>query len=332
MPGPDSNRTERWLYALKPPSWPKLLVPMVLGIVLGARDRGSLNGAAVAVAVLFTSADTVFIVLLNDWADQGVDRVKRNLFPDAGSPKVLVDGILSSRSALAVALLAALFALLVAIVGGAVLERPWLAPGAFCCLTLFVLYSLPPVRLNYRGGGELLEALGVGAALPWLCAYCQSGALWTDGLWFLPGFVALSLSSAIASGLSDEESDRAGGKTTLATVAGNAVARRAAEVSATGGAAWWLALAAWKPEAMPIWAVAPAVAVVLLRLRAVVRQSPLATTNRFDALREYKRKLHRVIWDGALLLALLLAADALAAAPHVAAGQPIDPGASSAPR
>jgi 1,4-dihydroxy-2-naphthoate octaprenyltransferase/chlorophyll synthase len=138
----------------------------------------------------------------------------------------------------------------------------------------------------------------------------------------------LSLSSAIASGLSDEESDRAGGKTTLATLAGNAVARRAAELSATSGAAWWLIAAVWAPDVMPAWVVAPPVAVVLLRLRGVVRQSPLATTNRFEALRTYKGKLHRAIWDGTLILSFLLAAEAITTPRHAAADpDPVPSGA-----
>jgi 1,4-dihydroxy-2-naphthoate octaprenyltransferase len=125
----------------------------------------------------------------------------------------------------------------------------------------------------------------------------------------LPGFAVLSLSSAIASGLSDEESDRAGGKTTVVTMAGNVVARRVAELSATSGATWWLLVAVWQPEAIPVWVSAPAAAIVLLRLRSVVRQSPLATTNQFEALRAYKGMLHRAIWDGALALAVLCVVD-----------------------
>ena len=42
---------------------------------------------------------------------------------------------------------------------------------------VFVAYTLPPLRLNYRGGGELLEMLGVGLALPLYNVYLQAGAM-----------------------------------------------------------------------------------------------------------------------------------------------------------
>src|SRR5689334_4070582 len=77
------------LSALKPGSWPKLLVPMVLGQTLGAAEAGRLSLGGLATGVAFTAADAVFIVLSNDWADREVDALKRRLFPSAGSPKTI---------------------------------------------------------------------------------------------------------------------------------------------------------------------------------------------------------------------------------------------------
>src|SRR5690606_32965293 len=194
---------------------------------------------------LFTLSDLAFIVFLNDWGDQDVDRIKRQMFPHGCSPKTIPDGILSSRSLLSAGLSAGAAGLCIALVGewgfaklGA--PRPGLSWLAVACLSLFVAYSLPPLRLNYRGGGEALEMLGVGVALPYLNFILQSGEWWSVWLWPLAGFALLSLGSALASGLSDEESDRAGGKRTLASVAGNEVVRRVTELLVVLGALAWV--------------------------------------------------------------------------------------------
>ena len=59
--------SRRWLYALKPASWPKLLVPMLLGQLAGFATSGSFHAAAFVAGALFSVLLLVFIVLLNDW-------------------------------------------------------------------------------------------------------------------------------------------------------------------------------------------------------------------------------------------------------------------------
>ena len=85
----------------------------------------------------------------------------------------------------------------------------------------------------------------MGAALPLYNAYLQGGAI---GPWVWPwiaGFSALSLAGGIASGLSDEESDRVGGKRTVASAYGNVAARRLSEACVLLGAGIWVAGSFW---------------------------------------------------------------------------------------
>ncbi|MCA9583105.1 MAG: prenyltransferase, partial [Myxococcales bacterium] len=203
----------RWVFALKPQSWPKLLVPAALGQALGVAHTERWSWPPLIVGVLFTVFGGAFIVLANDWADQEVDRLKRDMFPAAGSPKTIPDGVLGERSVAKGAAVAAGFAASVAVLGAlwlSVASLAWLGLGG---IAVFAAYSLPPLRLNYRGGGEFLEAFGVGVVLPLFNAVAQGGspANWAAAM-ALPGFSCLALASALASGLSDEESDRAGGK------------------------------------------------------------------------------------------------------------------------
>ncbi len=296
---------ERWRYAIKPKSWPKLLVPMVLGQVLGVLAAGAFDVRALLLGLVFTVLDGLFIVLLNDWGDREVDRIKRRMFPDDCSPKTIPDGILPARHLLWAGGAAGVGAWLVGWLGSVWLDRPGLGIAALICLGIFAAYTLPPIRLNYRGGGEFLEALGVGFALPWFGAYAQSGVAVSIDYAFLGGFLLLSLGSALASGLSDERSDQAGGKTTFTTLLGNAAVRRATDALLTWSILAWVAAALLHPG-VPVWAAGPAALIVAQHKRRLRRVSPRAVTDAFAAQKEFKLHLHRAVWYGALALSATL--------------------------
>lgn len=296
---------ERWQYAIKPKSWPKLLVPMVLGQALGVLAAGAFDARALLLGIAFTIFDGLFIVLLNDWGDRDVDRIKRRMFPDGCSPKTVPDGILPADHLLIGGGLAGLAACVVAWLGASWLDRPGLGIAALVCLGIFVAYTLPPIRLNYRGGGEVLEAVGVGIALPWFNAYLQSGVTVSIDYLFLGGFALLSLASALASGLSDERSDEAGGKRTFTTMLGNRAVRRATDALLTWSILAWVVTALLHPG-VPVWTVGPAALIIAQHKRRLRRVSPRATTDAFGPQKEFKLHLHRAIWYGALALSVAL--------------------------
>ncbi len=296
----------RWIYAAKPASWPKLLVPALLGQAIGVAAASRLDAHALLLGLAFTIFDLLFVVFLNDWGDRRVDRIKRQMFPE-GSAKTIPDGILPASALLGVGLVAGLAALLVAIVAGASLVRPGLGWAALGMLGLFVAYTLPPIRLNYRGGGELLEAFGVGVALPRFHVYLQGGVSWTAGLWLLPGFGLLAFASAVASGLADEQSDRRGGKRTYASEYGNRAARALVERLVLGGCLVW-AIGMRIADVLPAPLGALAVIVVLVNWRRLRKVSPAAKTNAFEMHARYKHYLHNAIWRSATILALALIA------------------------
>ena len=296
----------RWFYALKPASWPKLLVPALFGQVLGARSAAGLDLLALGWGLGFTVLGLGFIVLLNDWGDREVDAIKRSMFPDGCSPKTIPDGILDVRAVAAVGVLLGAAALLVAAGAESALQRPVAFEAGLACMLIFVAYTLPPIRLNYRGGGELLEMLGVGAALPLYNAYLQQGAIAPRAWPWIAGFSMLSLASGVGSGLSDEESDRAGGKRTFASTYGNLAARRLSETCVALGVGIWVAASFARPNWVPVWAVAPAAAIVVWNFARMRKVSHAAVTNAFPAQGAYKRFLHRAIWHSTTVAAVLL--------------------------
>jgi len=299
---------ERWRYAAKPDSWGKLLVPFVLGQAMGlgpALDQErNFSFARALFALAFTVFDLLFIVFLNDYFDRDVDAIKRRMFPTGCSPKTIPDKILTASQLLLAGLLMGTLALLTALGAELLFEVRGATIAAFVSLGIFIAYSAPPLRLNYRGGGELLEMLGVGLVLPWMSALMQGDAWTSHALIFMPGFALLSLSSAIASGLSDERSDRMGGKRTVVTMIGNRLSRRAIEGLSVLGALAWMAAAFFE---MPLWVAIPAGLIVLVEVPTLRQKSDAADTDAFDAQRAYKGTLHTMIRHGALGLAVLLA-------------------------
>jgi 4-hydroxybenzoate polyprenyltransferase len=297
----------RWRYALKPGSWSKLFGPAFFGQCLGAAHLRRIDLVSLGAGMALTFFLLAFVVLMNDFADREVDAIKRRMFPRGCSPKTIPDGILPASRVLVGGLLAGGAALGLGFYAEGWLNRPQAGLATALALGVFVAYSLPPLRLNYRGGGELLEGFGAGFALPWLQAYLQGG-LGAFGLAWLPrawpvlgGLVLLALASAVASGLSDEVSDRAGGKRTFTTVLGNAGARRLCELLVALGAGAWL-LAGFFAEHVPLVVTLAPVLLVLFRLRQLWAASTDAVTNAFAAHAHYKNILHRAIGGGAELL------------------------------
>jgi len=296
---------ERWAYALKPASWPKLGAPFLLGQALGSLDRGGLDAGAFAVGALFTVAYLAYIVLLNDWGDREVDRIKRDMFPSGCSPKTIPDHILPERTVLAAGLAAGALALLVTAVGGPWLDRPALGVLAGCAVLIFQTYTFGPVRLNYRGGGELLEVAGIGVAVPLVNAYAQSGRIWGPAHGLLIGHALATAASALASGLADERSDRAGGKRTFTTMFGNATVRGLVDGALRLAGVAWVVVGLQHERRFLAAALVGAVIVFHFAARAR-RKSPAALTDAFEAQRHYKTEVHRAIWYGTAALALAL--------------------------
>ena len=295
----------RWIYAAKVDSWPKLLVPTLFGQALGVAAAGALDPRAFALGFCFTVCELLFVVFLNDWGDRRVDRIKRQMFPDGCSPKTIPDEVLPASALLGAGLAAGVAAVGVAAYAGLSLDRPSVFFAALGLQLIFFAYTFPPLKLNYRGGGEWLEGLGVGLALPGVHVALQAGELWVRELWLLPGYGLLALAGAVASGLSDEQSDRRGGKRTYASEYGNRASRALVERLSLAGALVW-AVSIRLSGAIPAPIGALVVVILLVNWRRMRQLSPSAKTNAFGPQREYKRFLHQGQWRAAALAALTL--------------------------
>lgn len=297
---------KRLTIALNPEGWPKILVPAVLGQALGVFLSNSLDLPGFLLPLGFSMASIIYIQLLNDWGDARVDQIKQRLFPTASPIKTVPAGLLPRWFLLGAGLLALVGALICALVLALWLDRPHFLSGALLGVLLFQGYSFSPLKLNYRGGGEVLEMLGLGLLLPWLNAYAQSGVMWHPIYYFLFGLLLLSLASALAGGLADEESDLVGGKRTFTTMLGNESVRKAVARFFAAGLFAWLGTAFYLRDLCPWWLVLVPAASLAYYLRRLQGVSPAATTRAFSAQALYRAYLDHGIWTSTALLALAL--------------------------
>jgi 1,4-dihydroxy-2-naphthoate octaprenyltransferase len=122
--------------------------------------------------------------------------------------------------------------------------------GLYVVLTLFALaYTAPPLKLSYRGLGELDVALTHSAGAV-LAGYVAQGGLWTDSApWLLALPLGLAvLPSILLAGCPDRVADQTVGKRTLVVILGPRQAIRLAMAATLAAPAAAAAIAWMRPE------------------------------------------------------------------------------------
>ncbi len=215
----------RWLIAVKLQALPKTLLPVCVGMGLGYGGEGAVPWLSAALVLALTALLQWAIVLLNDYADRAADVHHAQAFPQLIDERVLVAGLLTPAQVLTAGLLAGAGALACAVI------LWWLGSPLIPALTVSGLlliwaYSFAPLRLNYRGGGEILETVGTGVVMP-LMGYCAMGVEWdVNQIQLLVPVALYALIAALASGLKHEPADRENGKKTLSVWVGAAMVKR----------------------------------------------------------------------------------------------------------
>ena len=104
-------------------------------------------------------------------------------------------------------------------------KQPVLVVLNLCAIFLLYSYSYPPFRFSYRGGGELLQMLGVGLVLPIYGYLAQSGdfSFFPKELFLI--LLPMNLACAIATSLPDSPSDKISNKKTFTVLLGNPLAK-----------------------------------------------------------------------------------------------------------
>jgi 1,4-dihydroxy-2-naphthoate octaprenyltransferase len=216
-----------WIQASRLPSQSYILFPLLLGQAIYYAQTGRFSLIVFLLLHLYGLFLQLFIVYANDRADIETDRMNTTYTIFSGGSRTLVDGLITLReNTLAITAVIACNAAVGFILTG-LFRRELALPLIAISLMLLWLYSFSPVRLSYRGGGELLQMLGVGLVLPLFGFYGQAGSLAAFPFHLLAFILPCQLSCAIATSLPDEPSDRNSNKHTASVLLGLAKAKTA---------------------------------------------------------------------------------------------------------
>ncbi|MGB5696602.1 MAG: prenyltransferase [Polyangiales bacterium] len=211
-----------WIQASRPLAHVNIAVPLILGQVSAWHVTGRFQWLWFAAALLWGVLDHLFVVYANDFADREADSGRRTLL--SGGSGVIAEGRLTSaqikRASGASAVVLVLYSCALSFMG-----RTWTPLYALAALLLMWLYSFGPVRLSYRGGGELLQGIGVGIGLPSLGYYLQAEDLLAP-MWILGPATLLGVCSNVLTALPDVEDDDLARKRTWPVRHGMRSARR----------------------------------------------------------------------------------------------------------
>jgi len=215
-----------WIQASRLSAQAYILFPLLLGQGFYRQTGGDLNPAVLAWVFAYSLLIQLFIVYANDYADAEVDRLNTTYNIFSGGSRVLPSGLLTKKDLLAGIALTMVLNLGVGWVLWWWYGRSWSLPLIFISWAFLWVYSYAPFKLSYRGGGELVQALGVGLLLLFFGYYAQAGTAGSFPWKYLVFVLPLQLGSALATALPDEPSDRLGHKHTLVVLLGPVPVKR----------------------------------------------------------------------------------------------------------
>ncbi|MGF1625248.1 MAG: NAD(P)H-dependent oxidoreductase [Alphaproteobacteria bacterium] len=294
-------RASAWLQALRLQFYPMTFLAYWLG-ALAAAGPAALDSTAFWLGYLMLFLLEAATVFTNDVVDEASDRRNAHYGPFSGGSRVLQKGIIARDGLVQGAF--------VALGGAAILlaalslrsTQPLTLLGFFMCFGVIAIgYTVPPLKLSYRGLGELVVA-GTHSFGAIYAGYLLQGGALAGGLpavLSLPLFFAVLASIALA-GVPDASADRAAGKGTLAVRWGNPAVYLLALASSIAAAALAIGFAA---AGWTVWSgsyyVLPLHALFLAVL--LVRRLPhAAAPERIDGL--MVAALSYVVWFAALPL------------------------------
>lgn len=211
------NGARVWIRAARLKFLPQGVLPVALGTAAAHHRTGAFDPVTFLLAFAGAGLIQVGLTVLNDALDYraGTDRsASGEKNPYSGGSGVFVDGHLSVREALHG--VAAMY--LVAVAIG--LYLVWLVGAELLAIGLTgvaisILYSVPPVRLAYRGLGEVAMLLGYGPVITAGSYVVQTGTATPESLYIglVPG--GLMFCMIILNEVPDRDEDLAAGKMNL---------------------------------------------------------------------------------------------------------------------
>jgi 1,4-dihydroxy-2-naphthoate polyprenyltransferase len=184
-----------------------------LGVLLGLASGGAINPLLVALCYLVVALGDLSTHYSNDYYDVGLD----SLAPGKtfGGSNLLVGRPDLALPALGAAKLLSLASIVFSVLAAAMGVSTLIVPLALAANVLGWLYSLPPLRLAYRGFGEAAIAVGTGFGVPAAGYLAVKGSLDSGFMLISLALVLYGFVLGLSLELPDEGADRVGGKKNL---------------------------------------------------------------------------------------------------------------------
>jgi 1,4-dihydroxy-2-naphthoate octaprenyltransferase len=304
-PGPPARGIALWLRALRVPFLTASGLPVLLGAFAAYSKTGDLSFPRLGLTLSGVLCLHLGANLANDYFDEvtGCDRANPEPTPFSGGSRVIQEGLVPARTILAVSIL--FFA--AGLVHGLVLNS--MVPGNLVLVLgvagigLAALYTAVPIKLSYRGVGEVTVFLAFGPLEVAGSYLCQAGRIG-------PGVLAVSVPAGLlvvaillVNEVLDVDGDRRAGKRTLVVALGS---RRGYTVFllAYAGAYAWIVIGI-ATRLYPVWA-AISLAPAALFSRALLPAKALG--KRSDTVLASRNAILSQILTTGLLAAAFLAA------------------------
>ncbi len=228
-PAPRRSNILPWVQAARPVAHPMLFVPLLIGQAFAFHVYQQFTLSFFLYTLVFGALYQVFLLYLNDYADEAIDKTNEQFWLSGGS-RVIPQGKLQRSDLILGAKVAFVLLLGLTLFIAVFLDRPWLSVLVVLATVLCWAYNLPPIQLSYRGHGEILQGLGCGVLLPLIGFYMQRGSLHElPWLALIPLYLIFHASNIITA-LPDYQSDKKGSKKTCPVRRGERAARTIALV------------------------------------------------------------------------------------------------------
>jgi 1,4-dihydroxy-2-naphthoate octaprenyltransferase len=222
----NNSKLALWLQELRAPFFTASIIPVLVGTALAYSATNIFNPALFILAILGMVALHAGANIANDYFDHtsGNDWANKNVTPFSGGSQLIQQGLLSPKSVLIASLIALSIAALIGIMILAITKSVFILALGIAGLIGGYFYTASPLRLGYRGAGELIIGLLFGVLPVYGSYYLQTAAI--DPAPLLPGIIVAMLIFLVIlmNEFPDAPADSAVNKRTLVVIFGDKTA------------------------------------------------------------------------------------------------------------
>lgn len=206
-----------WWRATRAPFLSASITPVLVGTAVAYHQAGEIDGLIFLLALCGAICAHLGANLFNDYGDHlsGSDEVNQDYTPFSGGSRLIQTGIIPPHNIRRAAILCFVITIIIGVLL-IILIQNW-ALLLFGCLGLLigVIYSLAPLKLAYRGFGEIAVSFAFGPLIVTGSYFVQTQRInWYILLISVPVGLLVGLILFINE-VQDEEADRLSGKATL---------------------------------------------------------------------------------------------------------------------